>query len=157
MPGLSSVLVMPDADGLPRPRQVFSRWLKTDVQANNTAQTILIASNRLPVYVEAAVGLQHVDTIGPGSVVRLQTRILQDATGAEAPELFLVVEVGENAEGTRLRLTLRSVGGFPATWEWAADDAPTWAEATAEEKAEGGFWTDENGLIDGIDPGNFWN
>ena len=34
---------------------------------------------------------------------------------------------------------------------WTADDAPDWATATAEERSQSGFWTDDNGLADPSD------
>ena len=134
--------------GLPRTRQILSRWLKTDVQATETARTLMQASNSLPIYVTLSVGANRVGHINPGDVVRLHTRIVQDVTGLNLSSLYLVIEVNENG-GESATLTLRSIGGFPATSEWAPSDAPDFDDATDEEKEQYAFWADEDGNLDG--------
>jgi len=142
-------VLLGDQFGQPRPRRVFSRWLKTDTQALQTARTVLLASNVLPVYITAEVGIRYVDQIGPGSIVRVDTRNLQDATGARAPALFLVVSAGENNDGTRLKLTMRTIGGFSGVSNYASDSIPDYATATADQKDENGFYADDDGRLAG--------
>jgi len=141
--------------GPPRVRSIASRWLKTEGQAALTGTTLLQASNEPPRYVTLEVGAKDAHRVGPGTPIRLTTRNLQDETGAVQSELFVVTEAVERG-GERVRLTMRSIGGFPGISVWTADDAPNWASATEEQKAEQGFWTDDDGLIDGVDPRSVW-
>jgi len=141
--------------GLPRIRVIASRWLKTEGQAALTGSTLLQASGEPPVYVTVEVGAKDAHRVGPGTPVRLTTRNLQDETGLAKPALFIVTEAVERG-GERVRLTMRSIGGFPGISNWTGDSAPNWATATDEQKTEQAFWTDENGLISGENPRSVW-
>ena len=134
--------------GQPRARKIYSRWLKTDAQATQTARVLMNAANTLPVYVTCSVGFKDAERLGVGAVVELTTRLLQDDTGAVTPALFQLVEANERG-GETMTLTLRSFGGFPAPSYYMASDSNDFADATAAELAEGCFYTDDDGLLGG--------
>ena len=138
--------------GQPRVRTIASQWLKTDAQALQTGRTLVLASGVLPIYVTCDVGANLVDQIKPGSVVRLNTRILQDDIGNRDTALFLVTEAQETP-ARRLKLTMRTIGGFPSIWGWSDDTADSWPDGQDDGH---GYWTDENGLISGVDPRRLW-
>lgn len=147
-------LVVGEQFGLPRVRRIFSRWLKTGLQASLTAQTLLRQASAIPVTVGLRVGFKDMD-IQTGDVVRLATRIVQDAEGRPLEALYQVIEARES-QGESLALTLQSYGTFPAASYWMADDAPVHGSASPEEREAGCWWADEDGLISGNPSSYVW-
>ena len=141
--------------GLPRVRSIASRWLKTEGQAAITGSTLLQASGEPPIYITLELGIKDAGLVGPGTPVRLKTRILQDETGTVDEAMFVVTEAVE-FKGERVRLTMRSIGGFPGLSFWVDDMAPDWATANDSEKLDSGFWTEDDGTIGADNPQSFW-
>lgn len=137
--------------GVPRVRDVLSRWLANRSQASLTARTLLGASNGLPVYIDATLGMNRLDAV-TGSVVQLESRLLQDASGALEPSLFAVIEAEED-DPTELKLLLRSFGRFAPVSLYMASDAPAWGDATAEQRRRGGWYADSDGKLGGMPSG----
>lgn len=141
--------------GLPRARQIVTRWLQTQLQASVTGNSLLTASGVPPIYVTVDVGVNNVGRIGPGTPIRLTSRILQDETGQLRPTMFIVTEANEIG-GEKLRLTMRTIGMFVRLSNWTAPDAPDWQDADDDQKVSNGFWTNDSGLVDGENPESFW-
>lgn len=133
--------------GVPRVRDVFSRWLANRSQAGLTARTLLGASNGLPIYIDATLGMNKLDAV-TGSVVQFESRLLQDASGAQEPLLFAVVEAEED-NPTELKLLLRSFGRFAPVSVYMASDAPDYSDATEDQRRRGGWYAAEDGNLAG--------
>ena len=140
--------------GEPRDRVIYSRWLKTDAMATETARVLMTAANDLPVYITATIGLK--DKVKVADIVRVRTRILQDETGATLSSLFQVVQINERL-GESSAITLKSIGGFPTIAKWMGDAPPDFATATDEEKDSGAWWSDEDGNIGGVRSPYVWS
>jgi len=95
--------------------------------------------------------LEHGSRVRDDRVAEAHEHCGLDAFSMGAP-------VVDHAVAGRLEraVAMRSIGGFPGISTWTADDAPNWATATEEQRAEQGFWTDDDGLINEQNPRSVW-
>jgi hypothetical protein len=141
--------------GEPRIRRIFSRWLKTERQASQTARTLLRAANALPVFVSCRVGAKDLD-LWTGRVVELDDRLVQDVTGLPEKQLFQVIEANET-RGREMALTLRTFGAFPPVSVYMAADADDYTETSEEDRKRAGFWAAADGTLDGSPSPYMWS
>lgn len=74
------------------------------------------------------------------------------STGALSNRLMEVVELDKDLDAPRVSGRLADLKDLVnLIGNWTAATAPTWGNATAEEKANSGFWTDASGLADSAD------
>ncbi|MDP1570335.1 MAG: hypothetical protein Q8L86_10050 [Vicinamibacterales bacterium] len=133
--------------------QVFT-FLRGDLDADRLAAQVLFVAGGIQMSVDVE------ETGARLAVHSVRDKLLVNYApapvigGALSSALFEVVELRRSFEPT-LRVTARlgNVRGIGGTiGRWVDDLAPDWDDATDEERAVSGFWTDDSDLPDPGDP-----
>ena len=132
---------------------IFSRWTRTFGNALLVGASLLLRYRLPPKYITATLDAKDND-VQIGDVVDLTTRHILDIEGQPVVTRWQVIGVDDKTHASKLSVVLQSfafVGKFAIIM---ANDAPSYADATEEEKLEGCWLADdETGLMPaGSDP-----
>ncbi len=144
-----------DEFGDVRVRKVFSRWIPSTADSLATVVGFRILNQFLDMPEEIHFSLDAKDTedIWTGTIATLQARILQDASGDNAPVKVQVTQAVEKDTGTLFSfVAIRSqfTGRYGFVTE---DDMVDFDVATDAQKAVNGFVCQDDGLMPDGTPG----
>ena len=152
----ASVIKVSDADassaseyGTARTKVVYSRWFRRTDRAFVVTMAYALLSEYRDTPSEYTIELQESDTIGLANAARLAYWTMQDATGAGVTKDVQVIEEAQLEPGGRHRVVLREYRLGGRFMLWAADGTPSYASATDAEKVANGFWSADDGTVDG--------
>ena len=146
-----------DQYGEQRVRRVFARWVRTDAQVITLNARLLSRYRSNPQYITLQMDAKDRD-LSTGDVVDLQIRQMQDDTGAPLVDRFQIikakeVEPGHLQEYTLQRFLFRIGSRFA---RFMRNDAPVYGNATDDDKANGGYFSDgDTDFPDGDEPYRF--
>lgn len=102
----NSTVSGPDQYGkLPQTREIFSRWLQTDAQANQTGSRLSIRFADVPLYATAIIDAKD-RAVWVGDFVKFSHDYLLNRTGArDSGRRWLVIEAEEIVAGHSQRIT----------------------------------------------------
>lgn len=137
-------------------KKIFSRWLHTEGQAINVTTRLLSRYRNNARYLEISLDAKD-RFLWTGDIVDVSCRQVADATGLPQAERWQVVSAEEKIPGHSATYKLFSyefkIGA--RTGRWMAEDVPDYADADDEARADGMWWADEDGRVDG-DLGYSW-
>jgi hypothetical protein len=141
------------ADGTVRERAFYSRWISTNAQALLVGASLLRRFGETPKYATAILDAKD-RGVRVGDVISLDTYSLVDAWGNKFLENWQVISRDEPIPGHNVQVVLQTseqAGRFAIIM---ANDAPDYADATAEERLSGCWLADDlTGLMpNGDDP-----
>ncbi|MBV7482530.1 hypothetical protein [Bordetella sp. BOR01] len=142
--------------GEQRIRKIYSRWLYSDAQAINVTARLLSRYRNNPRYIMISVDAKD-RALWTGDVVDILHRGVVDDTGAPLDTRYQILSAEETTPGHQAEYRLE-VFEYSISYRiglWMEADAPTYDEATDEEKFTGAWWADANGKVGG-DPGFNW-
>jgi len=93
---------------LPQTREIFSRWLSTVAQANQTGSRYAIRYVDVPIYVSHLIDAKD-GALWVGDFVTLSTAQILTATGTRDLRRFLIIEAEEPEPGHLQRIVLADV------------------------------------------------
>lgn len=130
---------------------IYSRWLQTFGNALLVGASQLLRYRLPPQYITVSVDAKD-RGVAIGDVIDLETRNQIDTEGNRLQTRWQVIEAEETVPGEKVRCVLQSyqfVGKFAIIM---ANDAPVYADATAEERLSGCWIAENTGLMpDGTD------
>jgi hypothetical protein len=135
-----------DLYGEVRNKKHLSQWLSTESQAVRTGTNTLNLLAKTPKVVSFSLDAKDRD-IWTGSIVDITHRSLVDENGLNTPVRFFVISAHESVPGEVIKykaLEFNFVGRFAI---FMADTAPVFTSASDTEKANGGWWSDNSGLM----------
>lgn len=127
---------------------VFSRWLRTSTQALLSAASITLRYSRVQRYLNLSLHVKD-DWVTPADVIQVDTALLRTTEGARDVRNWQVIQREDREPQFRMDLKLQEFVYRGRYGNWMAADAPDYADATEEERAEGCFWGDEDGKVNG--------
>lgn len=136
-------------------KTIYSRWIVSDTHAREMLQRMLARFSWTPVYLR--VGMTD-GSLKIGDVVRVKTRVFTDTEGAERVLRWQVIEAQsiKPAEATRYVLQ-QFIYQASRYGVWMGDAAPTYADATEEQRELGGlWWTGDDGKMPDGSSGYLW-
>lgn len=124
-------------------KEIFSRWFGEqgdDAAAASFSERMLARYRNTPRVITATLDAKDRGTIGIGTVVDVQTRLIQDATGARQTEQMQVkfVEISDD----RLKIAAETYAIDGRFGYIMADGAPNYSAANAAQKLRGCFLVD---------------
>ena len=84
-------------------------------------------------------------------VVDVSTRLLTNTEGLPFTTRYQIISAQETSPGSVVKYVLQNYNFSARYGFWMAADAPTYAAATDEQKATGGWWADADGKVSGDD------
>lgn len=139
-------------------KTIYSRWIRTDIQAIQVATRLLSAFTETPKYLNFSVDAKDGD-INVADVLNVTIDQLQDQFGSTTSELFQVISLDESEYSHRIDLKLRQFtfqitnAGF-----WTESDQVNYDQASEADKITGNmWWSDEDGLMPNGDNGYNWS
>jgi hypothetical protein len=84
-------------------------------------------------------------------VVDVTTRLLTNTEGLPFTTRYQIISAQETSPGSVVKYVLQNYNFSARYGFWMAADAPTYAAATDEQKALGGWWADADGKVSGDD------
>ena len=136
--------------------KIFSRWVRTDAIVTAITTRLLNRYRDTPFYLTVSVDAKD-RTTWTADVVDVSTRLLTNADGLPLNTRYQVISAEETSPGHIAKYVLQSYaltgGGTDVRYGYyMPDDAPIYADATDVQKALGGWYAGDNGLISG-EPG----
>lgn len=134
-------------------KKIFSRWLQSFGQVNDTGARMLARYRDNPIVGTVTVDAKDRAT-WTGDLVRLTSAKFVDVNGSQVARQFHVISAKETIPGEQIQYELQNFDPV-ATFQcrYMADDAPDYLDATDEELALGGWYSDEDGLMSDGEPG----
>lgn len=127
---------------------IFSRWIRTSTQALLSAASITLRYSRVQRYMNLSIHVKD-DWVEPSDVISVDTKLMRTSEGVRDVRNWQVIQREDKEPQFRIDLKLQEFAYRGRYGNWMADDAPDYADATDEERADGCFWADNDGLIDG--------
>lgn len=129
-------------------RKVFSRWLSTEAQVINASARLLSRFRDVPRYLNVNVDAKDRES-WTGDVVDVETRAVVDETGATQRSRWQIISAEESELGHQMeyKLQVYEYGIGDKFGAWMENDAPDYSDATDTEKAEGGWWANNQGTL----------
>ena len=137
--------------------EIYSKWLTSQANVSLLAQRLLARYRDNPSNLTFRLDAKDRDKISLGSVFDVQFKAFVDYNGLQITQRFQCVSLHEPVPGEQIQVEAIKFDyeiDFLAG-RWMANDAPIYSMATEIEKANGMWWADEEGLIDG-DDGYVW-
>jgi hypothetical protein len=141
--------------GRPAIREIFARFINTAAIANTIGLTYL---NRFKdVRREITFDLNTEREFWTGDPVNIRHFLDVDFTGLPEVNNWLILSAQEIESGSTYRFTAEDNNMSGILWLWVDADttSPTWADATAEERATVGYWLNDDGTDAGGNPAPF--
>ena len=135
--------------------QINSPWLINNLQVDLVSFRLLERYKNTPLYIKFDLDLKDED-LYLGDVFDITFKGFTDETGLSIAVRYQVIS-RHVVDGSVIKYEAQKfdfdVGALFG--RWMASDAPTYANATEEQKINGAWWADADGLIDG-DDGYTW-
>ncbi|MBL3608201.1 hypothetical protein [Rhodovulum sulfidophilum] len=137
-----------------RSKTIYSRWITTDAQAYELCQRLLSRFRTTPRYLTATLAD---GALRIGEVADLTTRLDVDTEGQPVTRRWQVIKAQQVKPGEVTEYLLQQFI-YQATryLVWMDDDAPDFGSATDDEKLNGFWWADEDGLMPDGSEGYLW-
>lgn len=124
---------------------IFSRWIQTFANALLVSASLLLRFRLVPRYLSLTLDAKD-RTVNVGDVIDITTRYIRDTEGGTPETRWQVIGIDEPKPGTKIRARMQSytfIGRFGFIME---NDAPTFADATPEQKEDdfSGMWISQN-------------
>jgi hypothetical protein len=128
--------------------KVFSRWVRTDAIVTAITTRIINRYKQTPFYLTLQVDAKD-RGLWTADVVDVSTRIIMNVDGLPQTTRYQIISAQETTPGSVIKYVLQNYNFTARYGYYMAADAPTFADATDEEKLIGAWYADENGLISG--------
>lgn len=129
-------------------KKIYSRWVRTDSIVIAITTRILARYRDDPLYLTISVDAKDRNT-WTADVVDVSSRLQTNTEGLPLTRRYQVISAQEVQPGAVIKYVLQTYDFTAKYAYWMADDAPIFSLATDDEKAEGAWWSDADGLIDG--------
>lgn len=146
----------PRSGGQARTLEIMARWVKTEAHAQQIISRILSRYRNVPRFVTIHVAEKD-SAITVGDVCDLTQRSIVDAEGRLITTRWQVISWDEVKPGEIYALDLQTYELIGRFGGWMADDAPDYVDATEEQRAEGAWWADDDGLMPDGTQGYQWS
>lgn len=135
-----------------RIRKIYSRWLHTEGQVINLTTRMLNKLRDTPKIMTLEVDVKD-RKYWTGDVIDVDHMGVVDFTGLPLTSRWQILSAEEIEPGHRVKyeLDLFEFGISALPGRWMEADAPTYKNATEQEKASGAWWSDENGKLENSD------
>ena len=130
--------------------KIFSRWVRTDAIVVAITTRLLARYSVNPYYLTISVDAKDRGT-WTADVVDVSTRLLTNTEGLPFTTRYQIISAQETSPGSVVKYVLQNYNFSARYGFWMATSAPTYAAATAEQKATGGWWAGTDGKISGDD------
>jgi hypothetical protein len=128
----------------------FSRWYTSSSDATRLVTILLYRFRDNPKTYMWEMTIEHDYSVG--DIVELDTRYLQDAEGANRKTLVIIRKIEDAVPGHTRKYTAEAYSFYGRIARWMGDAAPDYDAATDAEKVTGGWYADDNEVIDGDEP-----
>ena len=147
----------PQQYGDRRTYEVFSAWLTLDIQASLLAFFTLSSFRDAPAYLSFSLDPKDRD-VAVGDEFDIEYRGFVDDTGLQERIRYRVISAHEDPPGERIKIEAqRSQFGVDQRFGlWMPSDAPSYNDASDQERAEGFFWANDNDLMPNGDDPYLW-
>jgi hypothetical protein len=135
--------------------EIEARWVTTEAHAQQIISRILSRYRDVPRFLTVYVSAKD-RTITVGDICDVTSREIVDTEGRVKADRWQVISWSEVKAGQVYVLDLQTyelVGRFAS---WMADSANEYGSATADELADGAFWSDDDGLMPDGSDGHQW-
>lgn len=146
---------LPEEYGEPRIFQIFSRWIQTEAQAINVTALLLQQYRDTPLRVTLTLDAKDRD-LWLADIVEVTHHNIQTVTGTLDRALYQIISAEETVPSERVEYEVQSFGLAVRIARWMPDGSPVYEDATDEERAEGFFWADGDGLTPDGNQGYAW-
>lgn len=130
--------------GVVRERVVFAPGVQTIALAGTLAASIAARFRDMPL--TARFQLAREDVFWTGDLVRLDHYLRTDADGVPVLRQFVLTSAESSQPEGRWSFLAESADVVGSLWAWVGE-GDDFADASAEERATIGFWTDEDGRL----------
>jgi hypothetical protein len=130
--------------------KIFSRWVRTDAIVVAITTRLLARYSVNPYYLTISVDAKDRGT-WTADVVDVSTRLLTNTEGLPFTTRYQIISAQETSPGSVVKYVLQNYNFSARYGFWMAADAPTYAAATDEQRAIGGWWAGTDGKISGDD------
>jgi hypothetical protein len=130
--------------------KIFSRWVRTDAIVTAITTRLLNRYRDSPYYLTISVDAKD-RGIWTADVVDVTSRLITNAEGLPLSTRYQIISAQETSPGSVVKYVLQNYNFSARYGFWMAADAPTYAAATDEQKALGGWWAGADGKISGDD------
>jgi hypothetical protein len=130
--------------------KIFSRWVRTDAIVTAITTRLLNRYRDSPYYLTISVDAKD-RGIWTADVVDVTSRLITNTEGLPLSTRYQVISAQETSPGSVVKYVLQNYNFQSRYGYWMAADAPTFAAATDIQKANGGWWADDDGRISGVD------
>jgi hypothetical protein len=128
--------------------KVFSRWVRTDAIVTAITTRIINRYKQTPFYLTLQVDAKD-RGLWTADVVDVSTRIIMNVDGLPQTTRYQIISAQETTPGSVIKYVLQNYNFTARYGYYMAADAPTFADATDEEKLIGAWYADDDGLISG--------
>ena len=144
-----------------RQQEVFSRWLGPDgdsAAAGVIVDRLVSRYQESPIEITGKLDIKDRDAVTLGVLVRITSRVLQDATGATKTRIAQIKHVQQSAGALMFKAETYDVDTRFGFWMTDAVSLPDYDTATDLEKSQGAFWMDDaiGEFPDGTAPYNYF-
>jgi hypothetical protein len=130
--------------------KIFSRWVRTDAIVVAITTRLLARYSVNPYYLTISVDAKDRGT-WTADVVDISTRLLTNTEGLPFTTRYQIISAQETSPGSVVKYVLQNYNFSARYGFWMAADAPTYAAATDEQRAIGGWWAGTDGKVSGDD------
>lgn len=137
--------------------ELYSRWLNSDQQVDLLTFRLLARYSEPPVYIRFVLDAKD-RSLKVGDPFDIEYRGFTDDTGAIERRRYQVISSHESPPGENIVIEAQ-VFDYAIDFnqgQWMVDAAPDYSAATPAEKAAGGWWSDDDGTVEG-EPGYVWS
>ena len=141
--------------GEARTLEIRARWVSTAAHAQQIITRILSRYRDVPRFLTVRVtGKDRELTVG--DVCDVTTREIVDSEGRLKSDRWQIISWSEVKPGEIYALDLQTYDLIGRFASWMANDAPDYDAATDEEKSDGAWWSDTDGLLPDGSKGYQW-
>lgn len=132
------------------PLKIYAPWISDRTQAVSLAIRLLIRYEGIPKFLRVTIDAKDRAAV-MGSVVDIETAAIVNADGSLNTTRWQVIGAKEVKAGHTYLLNLQTYEFIGKFGVFMADDAPDYDAATEAERADGSWFADDDGLIDGVE------
>ncbi|MAH50292.1 hypothetical protein CMI37_31010 [Candidatus Pacearchaeota archaeon] len=122
-------------------------WITSETDANVLKGRLLTLTNAPIKQIEITVKGIKLFQRKPGDVLKISRATAPTSTGTMLDEGYQIIRISKDFSFSRARILVDNFAGLGLfIGMWTLDAAPAWATASDTEKAQSGFWCDDNGF-----------
>jgi hypothetical protein len=126
--------------------KIFSRWVRTDAIVTAITTRLLNRYRDTPFYLTLSVDAKDAD-VWTADIVDVTTRLITNADGLPLSQRYTIISAQETSPSSVVKYVLQSYSSGGRYGYYMAADAPTFAAATEAQKAAGGWFAGDDGLM----------